>query len=125
MIADFKLNAQSTDSQGIPLWDFALASDGLQMITGGRGSFQRATTSAFFVKGTFKYLPNTGIDWLRMVSPSSELERLDVDDITQEILETFVEQDVPQYFPLFAFEEKEGRRVLRVSVTDGNNANVE
>lgn len=121
MYCDFRIDSQTTNPQGIPTWDLHIGAGGIELVTDKEGAFQRACVCTFMVRGTFKYLPLAGIAWTLMLAPPSEIDRLDVDDITQLILESYNEQEVPNYYPLFSQELYGDKKVLRVSVTDGEN----
>ena len=126
MYADFKINEQKKDSSGIPRWDFDLVRGGIHLTTGNSAMFQRACVATFLIKNTFKSL-EAGIDWTTFLAPENEIERMDIDDITQAILENLNEQDVPNYFPIFSTTSTTNtssggeRNYLTVSVTDGKN----
>lgn len=124
MYADIKIGSQSV-GPGVPEWDLDYSKNGIEMVADRDASFQRACVTAFLVRGTIPQLPRMGIRWLYLLTPTDEYARLDEDDIQQEITEALSAQDVPQYYPLISEEVGgDGKKYLRVSITDGTNLSV-
>ena len=121
MYADIKINQQETNSFGIPEWDLELEDNGIALTIDEEGAFQRAILGAFLIKGTIPYLTEAGVEWSYLLAPPSESDRLDTDDITQQIVLIYSAQEVPQYYPILAYDYLNGKPFLRVSVTNGEN----